>query len=745
MSKRRYRQATSPSTVSVMTSELPIHSPVAVYYRQSTEGQIGNISTSIQTIDMVAYLKERGWKQDDIYMIDMDAGVSGTRKIDERPGMRRLFELISDGNIRTVACQDEDRLFRDITQIQVNIFIEACRKSAVLVITPSMVYDFANELTGTFHARQFRFKCEIAAEYINTVILGKLARAKKRMQNEGRWVGSIMPVGFMVDRRKKLPDGSENPQWRKLTPFEPYALVVREYFRLFLELSGNLHATARHIHRHGPFFPDPSGCIPPDGFFAKYRLNIHGGGFAPSLTGLADLLTNAAYMGHWSIDRTIRIYDNHPPLVTDDTFMRAFNYLSPVTLDGGQNSLYTGQREHARPSLDETRCVDRPLFAGILVSCEENEWQRVGTEYVRRDSAYRYVFRSRDPLRSILWTRTAKPIDQAIVDLLHQKLRATFNSELWQETLSAAANTYTQERRRYESQLASLNQVMERQIVSLDTLTNPQMIRAVQKRFEDAQEERARLQHAIESLDDESSRLAIYASLKDNFGAVLVEWESYTRDRKREIINTFVERIEIALDDDKQLLMTIRWRDESSDLLVIRPGSAKGRSWLPSETTRLLELLDSGGTQIDIAKEFPDRTWDTIQKHLYALRGKSMYQFRILPIHYDECYDDYVQRTNVITEPYKSRGEIWLHSEDQLLIELVDRKANRLAIAEQFPHRTWRSLQERIRKLCGTGVKTLGKGTMRLEETFATYSIRVGLPVDNSPQNANNLTSFERS
>ena len=152
MGKRRYKPNV-PAKATDTLSALPTDRPIAVYYRQSTKSQIGNISTSIRTVDMVEHLKGRGWSEDDIIMIDMDGGVSGTTKIDERPGMRMLFDLITSGQIAAVACQDEDRLFRDVTQIQVNIFIEACRGSSVQVVTPSMVYDFANELTGTFHAR----------------------------------------------------------------------------------------------------------------------------------------------------------------------------------------------------------------------------------------------------------------------------------------------------------------------------------------------------------------------------------------------------------------------------------------------------------------------------------------------------------------------------------------------------------------------------------------------------------------
>src|SRR5687767_14117947 len=78
---------------------MPTDRPVAVYYRQSTYAQVGNVSTAMQTIDMAAYLVQRGWHKNDIHLIDMDAGISGSTKIDERPGMRKLFDLITDGKV----------------------------------------------------------------------------------------------------------------------------------------------------------------------------------------------------------------------------------------------------------------------------------------------------------------------------------------------------------------------------------------------------------------------------------------------------------------------------------------------------------------------------------------------------------------------------------------------------------------------------------------------------------------------
>jgi DNA invertase Pin-like site-specific DNA recombinase len=189
---------------------LPVHRPVAVYYRQSIIHQVGNISTEIQTVDMVEHMKRMGWEEENIILVDMDAGISGTTKIDERRGMSELFRLITTDRIGAVSCQDEVRLFRDVTQIQVNIFIEACKSHYVLVITPSVVYNFSHPQMGTFHARQFRFKSEMAAEYIDAFVRGRLHRAIRRVAGSGRWVGAQMPAGYMVDNRKTLLSGAAN-------------------------------------------------------------------------------------------------------------------------------------------------------------------------------------------------------------------------------------------------------------------------------------------------------------------------------------------------------------------------------------------------------------------------------------------------------------------------------------------------------------------------------------------------------
>ena len=112
---RSRKPTIKPDPVSLDRDDLS--RPVAVYYRQSSTEQLGNVSYEIQKTDIVEDLKRRGWSEDQIILIDDDEAVSGTLSIDARKGMRRLFDLIVGEEIGTVAVQAEDRLFRDEHQV----------------------------------------------------------------------------------------------------------------------------------------------------------------------------------------------------------------------------------------------------------------------------------------------------------------------------------------------------------------------------------------------------------------------------------------------------------------------------------------------------------------------------------------------------------------------------------------------------------------------------------------------------
>ena len=362
MSKRTFRPRKAEQGEAAGSEQTLTQMPVAVYYRQSTAAQVGNISTTIQTIDMVDELERRGWQRDKIILIDDDEGVSGMKRIDEREGMSYLFELIAERKIGAVACQDEDRLFRDMTQIQVNIFIDTCRKANVKVITPYITYDFAHPLHGEFHARQFRFKCDMAAEYLKSYVLGRLAPARQRLLREGKWAGARMPVGFMVDIRKSCLMAPRTPTGANMFPLSLMPKSFANTIKSFWKVAGpSAESCARYASGHQ--LPD---CQPPEGFKISYQLKNRGGAYYVNRGSFILLLTNPAYIGHWCYKGMVVRWNNHEPIVDVETFMRAFNYLSQYTLTGEENPNYQPSYPHARPDLDAKRQVDGPLLPGLI-------------------------------------------------------------------------------------------------------------------------------------------------------------------------------------------------------------------------------------------------------------------------------------------------------------------------------------------------------------------------------------------
>lgn len=743
MSKRSYSARPTSSSIPSDLHNLPTNRPIAVYYRQSTIAQIGNNSTAIQIIDMAQHLRQRGWSDKDIIMIDMDAGISGMKKIDERPGMRLLFDLITENKIGAVACQDEDRLFRDVTQIQVNIFIEACRASRVLVITPNMVYDFANEQMGTFHARQFRFKSEMAAEYINSVIHGKLANSKLRVLMEGRCAGGTIPVGFMVDMRKTLPDGTPNPSWRRLVPFPPYAEIIVEYFQLFVSFAGNANATVRHIRRHGPYYPEPGSCLPPDGFKIHYRMRAYKNGYYPGRTGIVDLLTNAAYIGHWHVRGAIVRKNNHQGIVPEDIFMTAFNYLSNVTLDGHPNPDYRPFKEHARPSIDDKRSVERPLCMGMIVSPDEDRFGNVGTNWNGKNRCYMYVFQTRDAVERVRWLKVATYVDETITDLLREKLRLTFDASIWEQALASFEEEFTKERRRKVAQLSSLERVMESLIAGLDILSNPEMIKAVQSRYEEAQAERTRLVSDLQTIENEAEHLSSVHLLKKTCGPALGNWEHLSRENKRVILHAFIDRIEAYPIRQHVVRFVIRWRDGGMDEVTLTKSNTVGTTWFPNEIERLLSLVDAGASQIEIAQSFPTRKWELIRFKFYRLRGYYLH-FSPKLIRDFETYESFIVRTGGALSTCVDLGH-WLPEEDKVLLNLLDSGASQIEIAEACPNRTWGGIRARIRKLRGNNVPVPGVGVIKTKETIGHYKARTGQSIDKACSSEESTTSSEAS
>jgi len=734
MAKRSYRKIDN-QTRALSYEEgrrLPTNQRIAVYYRQSSMAQVGNISTTLQQVDLPCYIQELGWSEDQIILIDEDAGVSGTTRIDEREGMSRLYDLITEHKIGAVACQAEDRLFRDETLIQPNIFIAACQEANVRVITPYMRYNFNDPYEGQSHRFLFRARAEQAADFISTYVRGKLHAARRWLSSQGLWAGNSIAIGYIVDDRKNLPDGSFNPNWRKFVPFEPYVTAVNRYFDLFLSKGGNIGATARYIVQNRlvyPDFDDPQILsLVPEGFvFLKpYNFKKRSIGYYPAEGALISMFTNAVYLGHWIANGHIVRWHNHPAIVPEDVFMKAFNYLSPVSLDGTPNLHYNPRVRNERPSLEERRGVPYPLYAGLVGTEYEGKWYNGSVVWSTQAKVYAYSVSAGFPEEHLLWHKRAEYLDTAVTKLLHTKLRVTFDSEVWNSTLATYDDHWEEERKRTHKQLAAVEQKQRTLISNMALVTIPKLVADMQVEYEQYETEKLRLQAKLDEAAREIRRREELAALQKQSEIVLSDWKKMTVDERRMVAHAFIDKIVVTPLPLRAIHVIVHWRDNTTDDVALPRQGTTYTTWLKEETDKLAELVERGAPQLEIAATFPNRTWELIRNKIYAITGEFSYKVFPKPIKDKESYEAFFRRTQGGSDAAKIENVTrWQPDEIARLEQMLDAGTTQIELATAFPRRNWDGIRRKITSLRGSKFRVKDTGHVWRWETIDMYRNRL--------------------
>ena len=616
----KYKRPEQKSVDPYRSEALPIDRPAAIYYRQSSDAQIGNINTTLQTVDMFEHMVRQGWARESIEMIDMDAGVSGTTKLADRKGMSRLMTLIESGQISLVAAQDVDRFFRDITQIQTNIFIDACKRNRVRVMTPRMIYDFNHPTMGAYHMKIFREEVQHAADYLEYHIRGRLARSREYLVDQGLWSGRSVAYGYMVDLRKKLPDGSRNLTYKKYVPFRPCADVLVAYFELFKRFNRNLSQTWKHIEQYGPFTPENVMELVPDGFKINLilkRNSIHNGRLMHSYSGLSTTFTNVVFLGRWAKKGVILHFHNHEALVEEDLFMYAFNAVSATDFFGEPNPHYMPQRPFIRHDRAKRGC-EPPVYAGLVFSDEVKDapHRRMHSAYNHINDNYGYVLSN---LRSEMVFRVkADWLDDAIDDLLLERLRSTtIDERAWQVAVESSRESGFAEVRRIEAEIRGAERAKEAILKNLKSLHNPDIIRELEASYEAQEREVQRLHGELELLRTGKQQRQTILEARPVLERVIANWSAVPRASRRELFETLAHHANVTELDQINRRMTILWRDGSASTFDFRRGSHRVH-WTKEEIERMGEMVERGAPQWEILKAYPTCTWGHIvPRYLY--------------------------------------------------------------------------------------------------------------------------------
>ncbi len=220
----------------------------------------------------------------------------------------------------------------------------------------------------------------------------------------------------------------------------------------------------------------------------------------PGASGLEYLLTNVAYIGHWIHKRVIVKWDNHAPIVPHELFMYAFNRVSQTDFYGEPNTAYVRYRPWTRHDKAE-RQEPPPPYENLVFTDDlpDRPHRRLLVIWNTDGKCYQYQL-SDMPYKSNVWNMRARILDKVIDGLLLERLAATTIDETaWKQAATSIDHHEQSDVRRIEQSIKAAKQVKDNLIASLGTLSNPDMVKRAEARYEAANAE-------IESLQAELAR-----------------------------------------------------------------------------------------------------------------------------------------------------------------------------------------------------------------------------------------------
>jgi hypothetical protein len=450
-----------------------------------------------------------------------------------------------------------------MAQIETNIFIDACRRNNVQVLTPTYVYDFAHPTQGRYHMQMFREQAQRAADYLEFHIKGRLWKSREYLNMQGQWTGTPVALGFMVDVRTHLPTGECNLNYRKYVPFNRYSGVVVAYFKLFKQFNGNLKQTWEHIERHGPFIPEFTENCVPEGFY--FHTNIrkrsrYTGKLMLSHYSLGQLLTNAVYIGHWAHCGVIVQRHNHEGIVPLEDFRYAFNKLSPVDFNGEPNPEHTPQRPWIRHDKQSSRSTADLLWRGVFARRAGHPQKRMLSHWESERQVYVYALYDGEMRKQ--WEITSTLIDQVVDRMLLERLRATTIDEAaWEQAVASTSKNTHVEVRRIENAIRNAENAQRAIVENLKSVAHPELVKQLEESYIASEQEIAQLRTELNRLQSDRGHRRLLLEARPVLETVIAHWNSIAREDRRELFDGFAERVLVSKVDMVTRRITVCWRD----------------------------------------------------------------------------------------------------------------------------------------------------------------------------------------
>lgn len=622
---------------------------------------------------------------DSLMVIECDegSGVSGQKKIYERPKLLELWQAIHDGTVGSVIVAREDRLFRDRFLTQVTQFAEECAKRGVLLIVAGRrCYDF--RIADDFNA--FIRKMQEAYGYIDTHVRYMYEMKLKKLAR-GEWVGGCLVAPYALDRcaiqsareqRRELKEwGGDEEEEAMITrafrpiiyaPWHPVAIELFQKFKLFDFSRARL---GRYIEDRKYVFPLPT---PEDLQKYIFKTTMHvvpalGYTFADS-SCLPRWMSNLMFLGYASAGRDeegnrIYIEGAFEAAIERELFEECYEANTGFTLDGKPSSMLRNRSRFTRKN-------PTGQAQALLTKCFHSS-----------DGSVKFSARSDGPEKAYYFCQAKRVIDEGEVALSIWDSNALWTLPV--RVFDCAVVGRLTDLAQHDKELAkrvehyytelTKDRASEKQIIVDDIskqealiahydrlLTNPArpLTQAQEKRYLEAQadveHDLAKAQAALkkyEEVQPDEFIPAFYRILGEAPG----EFWNMDIDRQRRMLRLLVDSIEVENISPHMYSLRLKWKDPVTPrwdcALIFRRNSLrsvlKGDDWSEEELALLKEIYPTGD-KLDLHKAFPMKSCEAIKQKSSELQIKRALErpttYSI--IHRSLCYADWVHTCNAL-------------------------------------------------------------------------------------------------
>lgn len=555
-----------------------------VYVRQSTMKQVleHTGSTSYQR-GQKEFAFRWGWPEQNIEIVDVDLGRSGTRG-ENREGWQRILKLVAQQLVGIILASFSSRLTRSSKDFEV--LLELCRATETLLAVDGAIID-ANDSSNRLLAR---LRANVA-EYENELRTETFMKARLKKAREGFAVTG-WPTGFI---------GAQKGKWVK-DPDTRVREMIEQVFTQY-EALGTARGVLTSFVRHRLQLPIRRG-----------DQELHW--VRPTLERIHGILTNPAYAGYYVYGQRPKIYgasgDQRRRTTWDDWIVVPDHheaYLTPAKWHRIQQQLRSN-----RPAVRQPAGLGPALLQGVIRCGKCGRSMRVQYYPAPRGIGYAYACLV-DNLRNggpRCWYVEGRRLDAVVA---REILRDLAPPEL-DAVLEAAGEVnlgYEAARRQREMELMQARYEADRakRFYKAVDPENRLSAAALEVDWERAQQKVLELERRFAAQPLEPP-LQVTPEVLESIRRLTVDlprlWEAPTttnQDRKA-LLRSFVREVRVASVTPTMITIDVTWAG----------GTIMSHSIFPPRAGAILahELAAAGLTEEQIALELNARGVRTVQR-----------------------------------------------------------------------------------------------------------------------------------